>query len=546
VTQLNDKQRAEVVDRVIKTIESRFYDPKFNGIDIRNRLESAKPEIIRRRAPEDFETAVNEVLKELKTSHVGFFHESKPRVSGRTARGRALADSMRYARQSTVSSGTSAAEHEIVSIQKRLRESAVSPAETKLLLARLDRIYGERLAPVEYERSRAEIMIARRPPVSIPILQRSLAPGEILIEYVLDNQGSSHALEITGSSVRMHTLPTRAEVNDLCQKFLQAVKAKGDWLASGRALFERVVQPAISGQPASVVIVPDGPLNLISFASLPDSTGRYFGRSAVVSFAPSATVFQILRTVKRKVEPQKPFLGVAYSSGRLGDREDLQFSASRRIDSAFANLQPLKFAREEVQAGARVAGNGSVVLVDSAATESALKAEQPADFKVIHLATHGFSDTTDPDRAGLVLAPGDPNEDGLWQAREIRESRLEADLVTLSACETGVGRLQGEEGIMNLARTFLIAGAKSVVASLWDADDRSTATLMAHFYEQIGNGKSVAEALRNSQLAMLTEFGSEMPPYFWAGFTVIGDGNRKISFAKTKPAIGEAKRVDIR
>ena len=99
---------------------------------------------------------------------------------------------------------------------------------------------------------------------------------------------------------------------------------------------------------------------------------------------------------------------------------------------------------------------------------------------------------------------------------------------------------------MNLARTFLIAGAKSVVASLWDADDRSTATLMAHFYEQIGNGKSVAEALRNAQLAMLTEFGSDMPPYFWAGFTVIGDGNRKISFTKTKPAVAEAERVDIR
>jgi hypothetical protein len=108
------------------------------------------------------------------------------------------------------------------------------------------------------------------------------------------------------------------------------------------------------------------------------------------------------------------------------------------------------------------------------------------------------------------------------------------------------GRLQGEEGVMNLARTFLIAGAKSVVASLWDADDRSTATLMAHFYRQIAAGKSVAEALRAAQMEMLKEFGQDMPPYYWAGFTVIGDAKRQISFTKTKSTVERAEGVDFR
>jgi S1-C subfamily serine protease len=84
VTELNEGKRGEIVDRVIKT-GSRFYGPKFNGVDIRGRLESAKPEIICKSAVEDFELAVNEALKELTTSHVGFFHESKPRVAGRIA-----------------------------------------------------------------------------------------------------------------------------------------------------------------------------------------------------------------------------------------------------------------------------------------------------------------------------------------------------------------------------------------------------------------------------------------------------------------------------
>jgi CHAT domain-containing protein len=184
-------------------------------------------------------------------------------------------------------------------------------------------------------------------------------------------------------------------------------------------------------------------------------------------------------------------------------------------------------------------------LPDDKATESSLKSEPLQDFKIIHLALHGFGDMTEPDRAGLVLAPGDTKEDGLWQAREIRESRFTADLVTLSACETGVGRLQGEEGIMNLARTFLVAGAKSVVASLWDADDRSTATLMKHFYEEIARRKNVAEALRGAQLTMLREFGSDLQPYYWAGFTVIGDGSRQIKLTQTNTAVKRAAGGNI-
>ena len=95
-----------------------------------------------------------------------------------------------------------------------------------------------------------------------------------------------------------------------------------------------------------------------------------------------------------------------------------------------------------------------------------MKSEPLADFKVIHLAAHGVSDEVEPDRAALVLASGSDSEDGLWQAREIRRARMNADVVVLSACETGSGRLQGQEGVMNLASAFLTAGARSVVASL--------------------------------------------------------------------------------
>jgi hypothetical protein len=174
-----------------------------------------------------------------------------------TSRGRALADSIRYARQAKVASSMSSTERQIALIQKRLRESLVSPAQTKILLAKLDQTYDQ-LATVEYERSRPEMKMARRPPTSIAILQRALAPGEALIEFVLDDPGSSHALEITRSSIQVHGLPKRAQVENLCQNFLRAVRAKSNWAKPGRALFEQVMLPAMESHPTSVVIVPIG------------------------------------------------------------------------------------------------------------------------------------------------------------------------------------------------------------------------------------------------------------------------------------------------
>jgi CHAT domain-containing protein len=461
-----------------------------------------------------------------------------------TARGRALFDSMRYASRSNDSNSTSAPERQIVAMQKRLREERLSLAETKLLLAKLDETY-DRLAPIEYKRSRPEMRMARRPPVPIATLQRSLIPGEALIEYVLDNRGNSHALEITQAEIRIHQIPSKAAVSELCGKFIQAVKEKKDPSKPGQALLAAVISPVISTHPSSLVIVPDGLLNLVPFAALLGPGGGYLAQSLIISLAPSATVFQMLRSARRESEPQRPFLGVAYSPGGTAGEGGKGYVASRGLDLDLAHLKPLLFARDEVESGARTLGAGSLVLPDDKATESSLKSEPLQDFKIIHLALHGFGDMTEPDRAGLVLAPGDLKEDGLWQAREIRESRFAADVVTLSACETGVGRLQGEEGIMNLARTFLVAGAKSVVASLWDADDRSTATLMKHFYEEVAQGKNVAEALRGAQLTMLREFGSDLQPYYWAGFTVIGDGSRQIKLTQTNTAVKRAAGGNI-
>jgi len=135
-------------------------------------------------------------------------------------------------------------------------------------------------------------------------------------------------------------------------------------------------------------------------------------------------------------------------------------------------------------------------------------------------------------RAALVLGK-DPKsaDDGLLQVREILNLRLSAELVTLSACDTAAGRLEGQAGITSLVRAFLLAGARTAVASLWAADDVFTTALMRRFYARLATGADRASALRNAKLEMLERFGDQAVPYYWAGFTMVGDGSRPIDWS---------------
>lgn len=443
------------------------------------------------------------------------------------ARGRSLADSMRSHNSSKSSLLQSSLDVDLARVQSELRKPSNTPAETKKLLVRLDHIY-DALAPVEYVRDRAEVT-ALVMPASLAAVRRALQPNETLIEYVLGTGDHSYVFEITAARVQVHTLPPRQQLEKLAQAYAKAVRSKEDSTKLASTLFEAIVAPALTTRPEAVIIVPDGSLHLVPFASLRDGKGQYWVKSVQITSAPSATVFQRLRSARPSATPSRPFLGLAFSpSDSAGATITGAATRAASFGEHALDLKPLPYAEEEVSAAAHVLGKDSVVLIGARASESALKSQPLREFKIIHVAAHGVSDLVEPDRAGLILAPETGPEDGFWQAREIRRSNLAAELVTLSACETGTGRLEGEEGVMNLARSFLIAGAGSIVASLWDADDRTTATLMSHFYKHIASGETVGTSLQAAQREILAEFGEDAKPYFWSGFTVIGDGTRKI------------------
>jgi CHAT domain-containing protein len=161
------------------------------------------------------------------------------------------------------------------------------------------------------------------------------------------------------------------------------------------------------------------------------------------------------------------------------------------------------------------------------ATEEQVKALAPRA-RLLHFACHGILDRRFPLNSALALSlpdhPAPGRDNGLLQAWEIFDSlRLDADLVTLSACDSGLGQEIGSEGMMGLSRAFQYAGARSVLASLWSVADDSTADLMRRFYGYLRRGESKDEALRKAQVDLIHGPEATSHPYHWAAFELTGD-----------------------
>jgi CHAT domain-containing protein len=285
-------------------------------------------------------------------------------------------------------------------------------------------------------------------------------------------------------------------------------------------------------QKGILIIVPDGQLHLVPFDALRDSTGRYVVETHTVLYSPSASSFYLLRTQKSPQAGRKSLLavgGVPYAASSL-NKSVLTRGFNR---SGFVDLPS---SADEVRIAQAAFPHGTVdLLVGPSATEAAFKDAGLGEYRIVHLAVHAFADSTFPDRAALVLL-SDPSvgEDGFLQASEIAQLRFEADLVVLSACETAVGPLQGQDGIANLTRAFLMAGARTVISTLWQIDDSSSLFLMKRFYAHMSKSESAASALTAAKRDILRTFGPKALPYQWAAFTIEGAGGLPTSLRNAR------------
>jgi CHAT domain-containing protein/predicted negative regulator of RcsB-dependent stress response len=422
-------------------------------------------------------------------------------------------------------------------------ENAISEVQLKLMRSKDARARAQLLVDLEYQEQKLaylnDMTLPRAPmrlwqPVPLPVVQASLAPDDVILEYVLDDP-NSFCLSITRNAAGITTLNAgRRQIEELTRQYLSRIKALKPASDLAKELYSILIAPipAAAGK-THFIIVPDGELYLLPFDALEDPSGNYLVMSVDVTYAPSASVRQILIDRRRGHPPTRTFLGlgdVAYSPYHSGSIKGRIVRGLYDL-AGVHQLRNLPASKQEViDADKALGGPGSVTLLGPNATVAAFEAEPLGDFSVLHLAVHSIASTEYPTRAALVLgrSPGS-DQDGLLQEWQIIDLSLNADLVTLSACDTGVGKLEGEEGVTDLADAFLFAGAKSVVASLWESDDEYTAALMQQFYRHLAKHEDKDVALRQAKLDLIREYGGDAPPFYWAGFILEGEGSSPVT-----------------
>jgi CHAT domain-containing protein len=283
-----------------------------------------------------------------------------------------------------------------------------------------------------------------------------------------------------------------------------------------RQSYQLLIEPIADLLPTNpeshVIFIPQGPLFLIPFPALQDEQGQYLIEKHTILTAPSIQVLNLTRQARQNLPPvtQSNILVVGNPT-----MPTLQLNP----DQPPQRLSPLPGAEQEALAIAKLLKTQAII--GNAATESAIVQQLPQS-RSIHLATHGLLDEVQSLNLGIpgaiALAPGN-SQDGLLTSSEILNLNLKAELVVLSACDTGQGKITGD-GVIGLSRAFISAGVPSVVVSLWAVPDAPTANLMTEFYRQMQLHPDKAKALRT---AMLTTMQQHPEPKDWAAFTLIGE-----------------------
>lgn len=390
------------------------------------------------------------------------------------------------------------------------------------------------------------------PPKRLQEIKAALEPGTLLMSYSVGPQSTVLFLLDHKTGLRLAPVPAgeadlRAKIS-LFRRLLthpaNHPNRASTLRSMGSEIYRLLFGPAEReiARSRRILILPDGPLHVLPFAALcREQSGlacEYLTERKPFVVDQSATIHSGLMGFRRQ-RPTSPSV-VAFSG--FGD-PDYPPSPNREASEATLSrgmaLDRLSHSRTEVQRIADLFPGSGELYLGERATEERAKSLPPGH-RYIHFACHGLLDSEFPLNSGLALSiPGHTvqrKETGVLQAWEIFEQlRLNADLVVLSACETGLGKEMGGEGLIGLTRAFQYAGARSVMASLWKISDRTTAEFMVRFYRHLKEGLTKDEALRATQMEFIrgpiqvtndkgerVEFDASAP-YYWAAFQIYGD-----------------------
>jgi CHAT domain-containing protein/tetratricopeptide (TPR) repeat protein len=315
----------------------------------------------------------------------------------------------------------------------------------------------------------------------------------------------SYAWTIDGKAIRLHTLPAAADLEMLIRQHQETIhEALADPLApegAGEKLRTLLVEPILgSVRPGTaVVIVPDGALHGLNFETLPAAgmPRRYLIDDLQLQIAPSLALLER----RREVLSTRSLLVVGNPTPRNPDFPSLRY-ASAEISGIASHFL----------------GEGSRTYQGDQATPRAFRNAQPEQFSFVHFTAHATANRESPLDSAVILSG--PDDTYKLYARDVADLPLRAELVTVSACRSAGERVYAGEGLVGFAWAFLRAGARRVIAGLWDVDDRSTADLMDAMYARLAAGDTPPQALRAAKLALMARGGVTAKPYYWGPFQV--------------------------
>ena len=366
------------------------------------------------------------------------------------------------------------------------------------------------------------------------IQQEILDKDTALIEFTLGER-QSWVWVLTRDRMMSAALPARSEIEAQVRAYRKELAQGASALtvrtalarldAVGNGLYRDLlapVEPAF-GKARHLIIVPDGVLSYLPFETL--GGGTRLVEHFAISYSPSASALATLRArFQQNAPPARTLL--AFGDAVYSETATARRAEPEMIRERGGGLTQLPHTRAEVNGiRALFPAAGSNAYLGAAATEETVKGAPLDQYRLIHFAVHGIYDEEQPARSGIALsiAP-ESRQDGILQVPEIMRLRLRAEMVTLSACQSGLGKLLAGEGVMGMSRAFLYAGADSVLTSLWNVNDASTAELMKLVYQGIARGLARDEALRGAKLRLMR--GPQTTwrhPYYWAAFVLLGD-----------------------
>ena len=377
-----------------------------------------------------------------------------------------------------------------------------------------------------------------------------LDPDTLLVQYAV-HEDRSYLWAVDQMSLHVWELPGRTTIEKLARDAYEVVTnrlSRPDAPAL-EALSDAVVRPAASvlGK-KRLIIVADGILQRVPFSALlsPGSSEPMLAEHEIVML-PSASALAVLRAEATRRAPASKLLALLADpvfevsdprASRTAPKVRQERTGAARVlehtesGATIVKDRPIRIPRlqytgqEADQILAFTPAKSSLRLSGFEATKTAALSGMLNDYRYVHFATHGYVNSEHPALSALILAQiGSTGQaqDGFLRVSDIYNMRLSADLVVLSACETGLGKDVRGEGTMGLTRAFLYAGAPRVVVSLWSVNDRATATLMAGFYRRmLRAGIRPSEALRQAQMELRKD-KRWSAPYYWAAFVQQGE-----------------------